>query len=393
MHNAAQALFCPPDALQAFGERAWVAAMLRFEAALARAQAECGVIPAQAADAIEAACPLLANLQVVSEGVAHASMAVPLVEALRTAVGNQHAHWVHLGATSQDAIDTAQALLTQPVLATLLANAQHLQAALLALAREHARTPMLARTLMQSASVTSFGFKCLGWAGAVGRGVDRLSSGPGLRLQLAGAVGTSAQLRAASSGQPGAVARIHAHMANALGLGVASHPWHTQRDEWLVLAQNLALLAGSLGKLATDWALMAQFEVGELTLGAGGSSAMAHKRNPVACVLARAVALRAPHQLAVMLSAMSQEHERALGGWQAELAEWPSLLCGVAASVSAMSQAAKSVLVHPQRMMANLDAMRQTLDPNTADTWFDINLANDAAEQTWQALAQPGTAT
>jgi 3-carboxy-cis,cis-muconate cycloisomerase len=119
-------------------------------------------------------------------------------------------------------------------------------------------------------------------------------------------------------------------MALELGLREPPLAWHTQRDEWVALGCELAILTGSLGKIAKDMSLMVQYEVGELAepleAGRGGASVMPHKRNPVSCMVALAAAQRAPQRVAALLAAMPQEHERALGNWQAELAEWPGLV-------------------------------------------------------------------
>ena len=391
MHNAAESLFCPPEHLGAFGAEAWVSSLLRIEAALASAQGELGMIPAEAAGRITLLCTTPFDAAAIERaGAANASMAVPLVAALKAKALPQDRAFIHLGATSQDLLDTAQALLSQPVLASLEQHGRGLLHGLRALANTHARTPMLARTLLQNASITSFGFVCAGWAGAVWRGLQAIQRAKpsALRLQLAGAAGTQAQLRAASQ-NPHAAQAVRKHMAQALGLTEPSDwPTHTQRDEWLTLAAVVAVFTGSLGKIATDLALLSQFELGEVGFEStgGASSAMPHKRNPVALAVAKGAALRAPHQIASMLACMAQEHQRALGAWQAELAAWPALLCGAAASVQALAQSVASLQVQPSAMLRNINAMRCAVDQETADTWFEPNLANDAGEQTLQLM-------
>jgi 3-carboxy-cis,cis-muconate cycloisomerase len=154
----------------------------------------------------------------------------------------------------------------------------------------------------------------------------------------------------------------------------------------VALGCELGLLVGSLGKIAKDISLMGQYEVGELAEpsepGRGGSSAMPHKRNPVACMVALAAAQRAPQRVAALLAAMPQEHERALGNWQAELAEWPGLLMSAQGSARAMAQALAGLQVDTQRMRANLDDLRAALPPEAADEWFSPALAQHAAELT-----------
>jgi len=371
-----------PQALEAFGERSFVDAMLRFEAALAQAQARVGLIPQAAADTIASTCKVdLFNVpKIVRDSAQAGSLAIPLVQVLKETVGlfSQAAvPATHFGSTSQDVIDTAMALVSQPVLALVLADGETILQALLALAERHADTPVLARTLGQPASVTSFGWKCALWAGGLQRSLQRLrrAAPDALAVQLGGAVGTQAQLQ-------GRGGEIVALMAEALGLSAPATPWHTQRDAWVALGCALGGLVGTLGKLARDLSLMAQFEVSEVSepaaAGRGGSSAMPHKRNPVACMVALAAAQRAPLSVAGLLAAMPQEHERALGHWQAELAEWSQLMLSAHGSAHALAGALPGLQVHHQRMRANLDTLRASLPAAVADDWFDPALALDA---------------
>lgn len=386
MSNIFESFLSTPEMLEAFSERNFVAALLRFEASLARAQASVGLIPEAAAQSIIGNCKveLFDVAQIVRDGAQAGSVAIPLVESLKDAVGllNQEAAgFVHFGSTSQDAIDTALVLVTREALSLIEADIHAVVAALLALAGRHAADPLLARTLMQPASVTSFGLKCAGWAAPLLRGLQRLqaSSANALSLQLGGAVGTLAQMQ-------GKGPQVLALMAADLGLKAPFFNWHTQRDEWLALACELGLLVGSLGKIAKDISLMSQFEVGEVAEpaapGRGGSTAMPHKRNPVACMVALAASARVPQRIAALLAAMPQEHERALGNWQAELAEWPGLLMSAHGSARAMAQALAGLQVDSGRMRANLDALRALLPLDAADEWFNPSLAQQAAEQT-----------
>jgi 3-carboxy-cis,cis-muconate cycloisomerase len=259
------------------------------------------------------------------------------------------------------------------------ADVRQAATALLALAQPHAAAPVLARTLMQPASVTSFGLKCAGWAAPLVRSLQRIevAAGRALRVQLGGAVGTLAQMK-------GRGPQVVAFLAEELDLRAPEAVWHTQRDEWLALGCELGLLAGSLGKMAKDIALMGQYEVGELAEpsapGRGGSSAMPHKRNPVACMVALAASARAPQRVAALLAAMPQEHERALGNWQAELAEWPGLVAAAHGSARAMAQALPGLQVNTQRMRANIETLRAELPADAGDEWFSFELAEHCAE-------------
>ncbi|SCX44322.1 3-carboxy-cis,cis-muconate cycloisomerase [Variovorax sp. EL159] len=370
------------ETLGAFSDRAFVDAMLRFEAALARAQSAEGLIPESAAHSIVGSCKveLFDVAKIVRESGRAGSVAIPLVKALREAVGLFNADavpFVHFGSTSQDVIDSAMALVTREAVALIETDLAKAADALLRLATTHAETPMLARTLMQPASVTSFGFKCAGWAAPLVRSRIRLRDAAkhALQLQLGGAVGTLAQMK-------GQGAAVRQRMAKELGLGDPGATWHTQRDEWVALGCELGLVTGSLGKIAVDIALLGQYEVAEVAEpsepGRGGSSAMPHKRNPVASMVAIAAAHRAPQRVAALLGAMPQQHERALGAWQAELAEWPQLLMSAHGSVRAMAGALPGLQVDAVRMRANIDRLRAELPRDAADEWFDPALAANA---------------
>ncbi|MGJ7525153.1 3-carboxy-cis,cis-muconate cycloisomerase [Variovorax sp. GB1P17] len=372
------------ETLGAFSDRAFVDAMLRFEAALARAQSAEGLIPESAAHSIVGSCKveLFDVAKIVRESGRAGSVAIPLVKALREAVGLFNADavpFVHFGSTSQDVIDSAMALVTREAVALVEADLAKAADALLRLATTHAETPMLARTLMQPASVTSFGFKCAGWAAPLVRSRIRLRDAAkhALQLQLGGAVGTLAQMK-------GQGAAVRQRMAKELGLGDPGATWHTQRDEWVALGCELGLVTGSLGKIAVDIALLGQYEVAEVAEpsepGRGGSSAMPHKRNPVASMVAIAAAHRAPQRVAALLGAMPQQHERALGAWQAELAEWPQLLMSAHGSVRAMAGALPGLQVDAVRMRANIDRLRAELPRDAADEWFDPALAINAGQ-------------
>ncbi|SCK50140.1 3-carboxy-cis,cis-muconate cycloisomerase [Variovorax sp. HW608] len=377
------------ETLAAFSDHNFVDAMLRFEAALARAQAQIGLVPESAAHSIVGSCKVeLFDVAKIVRGSGRAgSVAIPLVKSLKEAVGlfNPDAvRYVHFGSTSQDVIDTAMALVTREAVSLVEADLAKAAQVLLRHAETHAATPILARTLMQPASVTSFGLKCVGWAAPLVRSRDRISEAArrALNVQLGGAVGTLAQMK----GQGPQVRRL---MSEALGLGDPGAAWHTQRDEWVALGCELGIMVGSLGKIAKDISLMGQYEVGELAEpsepGRGASSAMPHKRNPVASMVALAAAERAPQRVAALLQAMPQEHERALGAWQAELGEWPQLLMSAHGSVRALAGALPGLQVDAARMRSNIDRVRAELPRDAADEWFDPALAGAAGEM---ALAQ-----
>lgn len=351
-----------PEMVAIFDDGAMVQAMFDVEQALAEAQAAHGVIPASAARAIAGVCkaPLYDIPALVRAGRRAGSLAIPLVKELTAAVAlydEEASRFVHRGSTSQDVIDSAMVLVTREALALLERDLARLVDALLALAEQHLDTPVLARTLMQPAQVSSFGLKAAQWAAPLVRARKRLrmAAHDALQLQLGGAVGTRSAL-----GEHGA--EVAQSMATALGLGCPLAAWHTQRDDWVRLGLEVALLTGSLGKIATDLALMAQGEVGELAepggAGRGGSSAMPHKRNPVAAMTALAASGRTPHVAAALLGSMGQQHERGLGNWQAELAEWPTMFLSAHGALAALADAFDGLEVNTARMRANIDNLQ-----------------------------------
>jgi 3-carboxy-cis,cis-muconate cycloisomerase len=314
-------------------------AMLECEAALARAEAEAGLVPEDAARAIAEVCgsarigPL--------DSLAAGNPVVPLVRELGALLPEHARPWLHHGATSQDILDTALMLYVQ----RSLPDVQEALDACAGLVREHRHTLMPARTLGQQAGPTTFGLKAAGWLTGLAEASDRVPTT--LPVQLGGATGTLAAL-----GDVGVVEGF----ARRLGLAVPTMPWHTNRQPVLSLASALAGLVVACGKVALDVTLLAQTEVGEVSEGAGGgSSALPHKQNPVRSVLVIAAARRVPGLLSTLYAAGLHEHERATGSWHAE---WEPLLELARLTRSAVDLTAgllTGLRVHPDRMRANLD--------------------------------------
>ena len=381
---------------EVFGATAIVQGMLDFEAALARAQAAEGLVPGAAVATIVAACRAEAfDLDaIIAAGAIAGSLAIPLVKQLTAQVATtdaQAAGFVHWGSTSQDVIDTAMVLATRRAVALIDARLGDLTDALLRLVDEHGDAPMLGRTLMQPALVISFGFKLVAWVAPLVRARERLreAANRGCKLQLGGAVGSLSVMGAAGA----AVAR---RMADDLGLSLAPGAWHTQRDEWVALGCEVGVLCGSLGKIAKDISLLAQGEIGEVAEPSGnvngqqrgGSSAMPHKRNPVASMIALAAAARAPHRVAALLAAMPQAHERGLGDWQAELAEWPGLFMSAHGAVSALADAAAGLSVDTARMRRNIDALNGLVFAEAAAILLGRHLGKTRAQALLESLSR-----
>lgn len=342
-----------------FTDRAHLQGMLDFEAALARAEAKIGVIPAAAAAPIAAACKAADyDIAALAQAAAQAgNTAIPLVRALTAKVAAKDkdaSGYVHWGATSQDALDTGLVLQLRAAVERIEADLSRLSAALAGLAKTHRATPMVGRTWLQHALPITFGLKAAGWLDAVERHRDRLADlKPRLLvLQFGGAAGTLAAL-----GDKGLL--VAEALAADLKLSLPATPWHGARDRVVELATTLGLLTGTLGKMARDIALLMQTDVGEAFEpageGRGGSSTMPHKRNPVAAASVLATATRVPHLVGSLLSGMVQEHERGLGGWHAEWTALPELVQLSAGALQQMADTMAGLEVQPDRMRANLD--------------------------------------
>ncbi len=343
-----------------YDDGAMLQAMLDTEAALARAEARAGVIPAAAVAPIEAACWADAYDRVeLAEAASRAgNLAIPLVKALTAQVARTDPHaarYVHWGATSQDIIDTATMLTLRAAIDLLVGDLTRAIDGFAALARAHRNTPAVARTLLQHALPMPFGLKLAQYAAALARDRARLKrlGAEGLALQFGGAAGTLAAL-----GDKGLV--VAGHLARELDLPLPPAPWHTQRDRIAEAAGVFAILCGSCGKIARDVSLLMQTDVAEAFEpageGRGGSTTMPHKRNPVASAGALAAAAMAPGLAATIFAAQVQEHERSPGAWHAEWPMLPTLALVTSGAVAAMVELAEGLTIDAARMRANLDA-------------------------------------
>jgi 3-carboxy-cis,cis-muconate cycloisomerase len=349
-----QGLFVPEHVVEATSERAWVQAMLDVEAALASAEAEAGIVPPEAADAIAAGCDSarFSATALAREARETGSPVVPLVRALCAALPEDAARWVHWGATSQDVMDSAAMLVAQRTLGLIDAELGLVAQRCAELAERHRATPMVARTLLQQALPTTFGLKAAGWLTGVVDARERLAAVP-LSAEFGGAAGTLASL-----GPDGL--RVLQSFADRLGLAEPVLPWHTSRARIAELGAALAITAGTLEKVALDVTLMAQTEVAELAEGSGGgrggSSTLPQKRNPVGAVRCGAGARLARAAATSLLGGMAQAHERAGdGAWHAV---WPALsdaLAFTGGAADSLREALDGLEVRPESMRRNLD--------------------------------------
>jgi len=325
------------DLLATTDDRAWVRAMLDVEAALARVEARHGVIPGEAAAAIGAGCDTApVDLDELGRAArAGGNPVIPLVAILRRALPPSARDWVHWGATSQDVLDTAAMLIVARSLPLIDADLTQLAAGCAGLAERHRSTPMAGRTLLQHALPITFGQKAAGWlVAALDARAALRNVVPRLAVQLGGAAGTLAALGDAGP-------EVLRSLALDLGLAEPVLPWHTDRTRVAEVASALGLVAGTGAKIAFDVALMMQTEIAEVqepaAPGRGGSSTLPHKRNPVGAAAVGAAERHATSLVGLLLAGMVQEHERAVGAWQAEWEALGSLLRvagGIAARVA-----------------------------------------------------------
>lgn len=371
---AMRAIFCDAGRLQG---------MLDFEAALARAEARVGLIPAEAVAPIAAACKAeLYDYPALAQAIATAgNSAIPLVKALgkRIAATDPEAErYVHLGATSQDAMDSGLVLQLRAAIGLLERDLAKLAAALAAQAERHIDTPLAGRTWLQQATPVTLGMKLAGVLGAVTRHRQRLSELKPrlLSLQFGGASGSLAALGEAGWAVSGA-------LAQELELTLPEQPWHTQRDRLVEFASLLGMIAGSLGKLGRDLSLLMQTEAGEVfepsAPGKGGSSTMPHKRNPVSAAVLIGAATRAPGLVATMFSVMPQEHERSLGLWHAEWDTLPELCCLVSGALQQALIVVPGLEVDAARMRANLELTQGLVLAEAVSIALAQKIGRDAA--------------
>jgi 3-carboxy-cis,cis-muconate cycloisomerase len=375
-----------------FSDAARLQRMLDFEAALARAEARCGVIPAAAAEEIAAQCKAeLIDANALSAATAVSlNPAIPLVKQLTALVAKEDpeaARFVHWGATSQDANDTGLVLQIRQAFDILQADLAVLGASLAQQAQKYRSTPMAGRTLMQHALPTTFGAKVAGWLDAINRHRERFAETRirVLVVQFGGAVGTLAAL-----GDKGL--QVAEALAAELHLALPALPWHTQRDRVAEVATTLGLCTGTLGKMARDISLHMQTEIAEIFEpageGRGGSSTMPHKRNPVSAGIVLSAATRVPGLVSTMLSAMVQEDERGLGNWQAEWETLPETFRLTAGAIHQMATIVPDLEVDVARMRRNLDATQGLIFAEAVAVAMGKHIGKPAAHELLEAASR-----
>jgi 3-carboxy-cis,cis-muconate cycloisomerase len=345
----------------AFGELGFLARCAEVEAALARAQARLGIVPAEAAAAIsEAAAAVvahpdsldLARLKRETETVGYPIL--PLVRQLAERAG-EAGRWLHWGATTQDIMDSAAVLQIRDGLGLIEAELTALRGHLAALARRWRDTPMAGRTHLQHALPITFGYKAAVWLAAFDRHAARLGElrPRVLQVQFGGAAGTLASL---GPGEESLASRRE--LARELELAEPAITWHVARDGIAETVQFLALLGGSLGKIAYDVMLMAATEFAEaaepFVSGRGSSSTMPQKRNPISCELILAAAKALRQHAGLILDALVSDFERATGPWHVEWIAVPESFGYAAGALHQAEFMMGGLIVDPGRMAANL---------------------------------------
>jgi 3-carboxy-cis,cis-muconate cycloisomerase len=344
-----------------FGEPTFLVRCVEVEAALARAQARLAMIPGDAAERITAAAKRVAarpesldvaRLKRETENVGYPIL--PLVRQLAEQAG-EAGRWVHWGATTQDIMDTAMVLQIRAGLELIEADLDAARGHAADLARRHRDTPMAGRTHLQHALPVTFGYKAAIWLSALDRHAARLAE---LRprvlvAQFGGAAGTLASL-----GQGAEIVESRSELARELGLGDPPITWHVARDGIAETVQWLALIGGSLAKIAFDVMLMSATEFGEaaepFVTGRGSSSTMPQKRNPISCELILAAAKVLRQHAGLMLDAMVADFERATGPWHVEWVVVPEAFGYAAGALHQSRFLLGGLVVDPARMAQNL---------------------------------------
>jgi len=341
-----------------FSDRALIQRYIEVEVALARAEARCGVIPADAADVIARESRLD---RIDFEHMRHETDIVgypilPLVHQLVEMCG-EAGRYVHWGATTQDIMDTANVLQVRAALDIVEADIVALRSILADLSRKYRDTPMAGRTHLQQALPVTFGYKTAIWLAMFDRHQERLSQ---LRkrvlvVEFAGAAGTLASLGAKGL-------EVQAVMAEELQLGVPATTWHVARDGFAETVNLLALVTGSLGKIALDIMIMASTEFAEVyepfVKGRGASSTMPQKRNPISSELMLAASKAVRQHAGLVVDAMIQDFERATGPWHAEWIALPESFILTAGALHQAKFALGGLIVDADRMRQNLGISR-----------------------------------
>lgn len=357
--------FTTPDMAAVFSASSRVGVLAHFEAALALALADVGLAPREAADAVAEACrtPIPDPDAILAATWTEGSPLIPLTREIRSRLSGADAEWVHHGATTQDAIDTGtmlQAREALDILDTALAAVARLAASMVIEFREQ---PQIGRTFLQHARPTTLGMRAASWLDPTVRHISALRRARGeLVVQLGGPVGNLAPY-----GDRGV--ETMSALAARLGLETPNLPWHTDRSRVSELVAAVERTARTMAKIAVDLALLAQSDIAEIQIRAGGSSSMSEKRNPMDAVRAIAAAEACSAAAGMVTAGRPHELDRAIGGWHVEWLAIPMVFQTAAASVEAITTGLGSLEVDAERMTSHigLDAEAPNLDQGLID--------------------------
>jgi 3-carboxy-cis,cis-muconate cycloisomerase len=348
-------MFGTAEMRDVFSDEALIGRYLEVEAALARAQARVGVVPKDAAEAIDLASR---SLKIDYDKLRHETEIVgypilPLVHQLSAAAG-EAGRFVHWGATTQDIMDTGNVLQIRAALSIVERDLSELRNILADMAKKYRDTPMAGRTHLQQALPVTFGYKAAVWLSSIDRHIERIEQARPRVLvgEFSGAAGTLASI-----GEGGL--QMQKLFCEELGLNQPSITWHVARDGITEAVTLLGLITGTLGKIATDVMMMSATEFGELSEpflpGRGASSTMPQKRNPISSELMLAAAKAVRQHVATMLDGMIHDFERATGPWHLEWVSLPESFLLTASSLANAKFMLAGLVVHDRRMRENLD--------------------------------------
>lgn len=353
--------FTTAEMAEVFAPAARVAAMLEFEAALALALADTGLVEMETAEAVVAACgePIPDPDAVLAATWTEGTPLRPLLEEVRSRLPDDLRQWAHYGATTQDTVDTATMLQARKGLEVLDKRLIGVAGELAELAIRHRDQPQMGRTFLQHAQPTTFGFTVTGWLDATLAHLSELGEARrGLAVQCGGPVGNLSAFGPKGS-------EVVAALAVRLGLVAPPLPWHSDRSRVSALTSGLERATRTMARIGIDVALLASSDIAEISVRSGGSSSMAGKQNPMDSVRAAAAAELCTAAAGAITGARLTELERGIGGWHAEWAALPLVFETTAAAVEAIASCLASLEVNPGVMGADVAA--PDIDPRLID--------------------------